>query len=66
MTVALGLTVNQVRTGRLACNVGNCLRQPLQVLLKAIKGGELEVRITALEQGRRTGTTLMKSTTRTT
>lgn len=51
--VALGLTINQVRTGTLACNVGNCLGQLLQVLLKAIEGGELEARIAALELARK-------------
>jgi hypothetical protein len=53
VVVALGLTVNQVRTGRLGVNVGNCLGQLLQVLLKAIEGGDLEARIAALERGRR-------------
>jgi hypothetical protein len=47
--VALGLTINQVRTGTVACNIGNCLGQLLQVLLKAIEGSELEQRIAALE-----------------
>jgi hypothetical protein len=47
--VALGLTINQVRTGRLAVNIGNCLGVLAGVLLKAIEGGDLEQRIAALE-----------------
>jgi len=53
VVAALGATVNQVRTGRLGVQVGNCLGQLLQVLLKAIEGGEVErlltERLAALE-----------------
>lgn len=45
----LAVTVNQVRTGRLGVQVGNCLGQLLQVALKAIEGSDLERRIQALE-----------------
>jgi len=46
---ALGQTINQVRTGRLAVNVGNCIGVLAGVLLRAIEGGDLEQRIAALE-----------------
>jgi hypothetical protein len=46
---ALGQTINQVRTGRLPVNVGNCIGVLAGVLLRAIEGGDLEQRIAALE-----------------
>src|SRR5262245_60717668 len=49
VVAALGQTINQVRTGRLAVNVGNCLGVLAGVLLKAIEGGDLEQRLVALE-----------------
>lgn len=49
VVVALGLTINQVRSGRLAVNVGNCLGVLAGVLLKAIEGSDLEQRLAALE-----------------
>jgi hypothetical protein len=49
VVAALGQTINQVRSGRLAVNVGNCLGVLAGVLLKAIEGGELEQRLAALE-----------------
>jgi hypothetical protein len=45
-------TLNQVRTGKLAVAVGNCLFVGAGVLLKAIEGSVVEDRITALEQKR--------------
>jgi hypothetical protein len=45
----LGETINQVRTGRLGVNVGNCVGVLAGVLLKAIEGGDLEQRLAALE-----------------
>lgn len=53
VVTALAETINQVRTGRLAVNVGNCMGVLAGVLLRAIEGGELEARIAALEQGRK-------------
>jgi hypothetical protein len=55
VVAALGQTINQVRAGRLAVNVGNCIGVLAGVLLKAIEGSELERRIASLEanQGRR-------------
>jgi hypothetical protein len=49
VVAALGQTINQVRTGKLAVNVGNCLGVLAGVLLKAIEGGDLEQRLAALE-----------------
>src|SRR5262245_58936277 len=49
VVAVLGQTINQVRTGRLAVNVGNCLGVLAVVLLKAIEGSDLEQRIAALE-----------------
>jgi len=43
-------TANQVRTGRLAPNVANCVGILCQVALKAIEGDALERRIAALEE----------------
>jgi hypothetical protein len=51
VVAALGETMNQVRTGKLAVNVGNCLGVLAGVLLRAIEGGDLEGRIAALEAG---------------
>lgn len=45
----LASTLNQVRTGRLAANVGNCLFVGAGVLLKAIEVSDFEARIAALE-----------------
>jgi hypothetical protein len=45
----LAVTMNQVRTGRLGVNVGNCLGVLAGVLLRAIEGGDFEQRLAALE-----------------
>ncbi len=50
VAAALAATINQIRTGKLAVNVGNCLGVLAGVLLKAIEGSELEQRIAALER----------------
>ena len=49
VAAALAVTMNQVRTGRLAVNVGNCLGVLAGVLLKALEGGDVEQRLAALE-----------------
>src|SRR5262245_28760416 len=49
VVAALGQTINQVRTGKIAVNVANCSGVLAGVLLKAIEGGDLEQRIAALE-----------------
>ena len=49
VAAALAETFNQVRKGRIAVNVGNCVGVLSNVLLKAIEGGDLERRITELE-----------------
>jgi hypothetical protein len=49
----LSQTINQVRTGRLDCRVGNCLGVLAGVLLKALESGDLEARIDALEARQR-------------
>lgn len=47
----LAATINQVRTGKVAVQVGNCVGVLAGVLIKAIEGGDLERRLVALEQG---------------
>lgn len=49
VVAALAETMNLVRTGRLAVNVGNCLFVGAGVLLRAIEGSDLERRIADLE-----------------
>jgi hypothetical protein len=49
VVAALALTMNQVRTGRLGVNVGNCLGVLAGVLLKAIEGSDFEERLAAVE-----------------
>ena len=48
----IAATLNQVRTGRLAANVGNCIFVGAGVLLKAIEVSDFERRIAALEESR--------------
>ena len=43
VVAALGETINQVRTGRLAVNVGNCLGVLAGVLLRAIEGSDVDI-----------------------
>lgn len=45
----LSETINQVRTGRIAVNVGNALGILAGVLLKAMEADELEARVASLE-----------------
>ena|SRR5437868_4542712 len=45
----VGETINHVRAGRLAANVGNCLFVGAGMLLKALEVGQLEERVAALE-----------------
>ena len=45
----LGLTINQVRTGRLDPRVGNCIGYLAGVVLKATEQGKMEERLAALE-----------------
>jgi hypothetical protein len=45
----LGETMNQVRTGRLAVNVGNCLGVLATVLLRALEGDSVMQRVAAIE-----------------
>ncbi len=49
VVVALAATINQVRNGKLAVGVGNCVGCLAGVLLKALEGSQLEQRIAALE-----------------
>jgi hypothetical protein len=49
VVAALAETINQVRTGKLAVNVGNCLGVLAGVLLRALEGSDLDRRIAALE-----------------
>jgi hypothetical protein len=49
VAAALAQTMNQVRTGKVAVQVGNCLGVLAGVLLKALEGSDLERRIAALE-----------------
>jgi hypothetical protein len=49
VAAALAVTLNQVRTGKVAVQVGNCLGVLAGVLLKALEGSDLERRIAALE-----------------
>jgi hypothetical protein len=55
VAAALAVTRNQVRTGKVAVQVGNCLGVLAGVLLKALEGGDLERRIAALEAQRQQG-----------
>jgi hypothetical protein len=56
VVAALGETMNQVRTGKIAVNVGNCLGVLAGVLLKAIEGSDHEQRLAALEAKQARGT----------
>jgi hypothetical protein len=49
VTGFLAQTINQVRRGQLDPKVANCCGYLVSVLLKAIEGGEMERRFTALE-----------------
>jgi hypothetical protein len=49
VAAALAVTMNQVRTGKVTVQVGNCLGVLAGVLLKALEGSDLERRIAALE-----------------
>ena len=49
VAAAIAITINQVRTGKVAVQIGNCLGVLAGVLLKAIEGGDLAARVEALE-----------------
>lgn len=46
----LAQTMNQVRTGKVAVQIGNCLGVLAGVLLKALEGSDLERRMAVVEE----------------